>query len=209
MVRITAILILSFVWATCVLESRTLTGGRLPVSECQLSYECFAVEISYNLFFFSQTDVKLSCEDVLQAPSKLEGKLTPLSVVNCLHFVDPNGLTWMQFAAIAYSLALLNIRAFELVTWICLRSPVYANVVALLLIIYSVVVIALYVSGILASFVATWVSFVMLFDFPCILGHGIAAASHLRSLKKQQLAQFQAITLRFVYMHIDIRSCFI
>ncbi|CEM07764.1 unnamed protein product [Vitrella brassicaformis CCMP3155] len=184
MLRITLIVVLSYVWQGCVLESVTITGGSFPTEECEQDKDCFAATLSFDTLF-QQSHKSIDCDK----PEEYDSE--KYIVVNCLSFVNPNAVLWMEKAAIAYSLGLLLLRAFEILLWVCSRSLAWMRIVLFVLITYTIALIVLFFAGYMATFVSSWLAYVMMFSFPGVLLFTQRAARCLRELRRQLYAQYQ------------------
>uniref|UniRef100_A0A7S2QF78 Uncharacterized protein n=1 Tax=Zooxanthella nutricula TaxID=1333877 RepID=A0A7S2QF78_9DINO len=161
-VRATLCVVLSYLWQHCVLSTEQVVGTNFPENQCLDGQDCFASELHFLTVFKRQHEaVNCSSEEKPDFPSKM--------VVSCIKFVKPVASTWLMHLAIAHSVTQLNLKVFEILVWVAGNSTVVRRGIFVLMCISVVLVIALFFSGVLAEFNASWLSFVMTFSLPIFL----------------------------------------
>mmetsp|Transcript_54622 Transcript_54622/g.130341 ORF Transcript_54622/g.130341 Transcript_54622/m.130341 type:complete len:405 (-) Transcript_54622:82-1296(-) len=157
-IRMTILVVLSYLWQNCVLHADQKIGTAFPVEQCEAGSDCFASEVHISTIFTRQYTA-------VQCNSEQEAFETR-QVISCVRFAEPSASAWLMHLAIANSVAQLNFKCFELGVWLAGKSKAVRHVLVTLMVLSALAVIALFFLGALSSFVSSWLSFVMTLSLP-------------------------------------------
>mmetsp|Transcript_50841 Transcript_50841/g.114323 ORF Transcript_50841/g.114323 Transcript_50841/m.114323 type:complete len:381 (+) Transcript_50841:95-1237(+) len=157
-IRMTILVILSYLWQNCVLRADQTIGNEFPVDECDAGSDCFASEVHIATILTRQYQ-SVDCDG---DRSDFEDR----QVVSCVRFMEPSASSWLMHLAIANSVAQLNFKCFELGVWLAGKSKMVRHLIVALIVLSSLSVIAMFFLGEVSVFLSSWLAFVMTFSLP-------------------------------------------
>jgi len=161
LIRMTLCVVLSYLWQHCVLETEQIVGTTFPHEQCNEQRDCFASELHY-LTLVNRQHTPVDCSAPTQDfPTKV--------VISCIRFVKPSTTTWLMHLAISHSVTQLNLKSYEILTWIGGSSSRFRRLILVLMVVTFLLWIALFFSGVMSEFVSSWLSFVMSMSIPTFL----------------------------------------
>jgi len=181
--RITILLILSYLWQSCVLRADQTIGKNFPTESCEAGFDCFASEVHVLTIIKRQ----YSAVDCSGERSNFETE----QVISCVRFVEPSASEWLMHLAIANSVAQLNFKCFELGVWLAGRSRNVRHLLVLLFTTSAVGVLAIFFLGVTYSFVSSWLSFVMVLSVPAWFYLVLCSGHSFKSVWEQTEKRFQ------------------
>lgn len=182
--RLTLCSVLSYLWQHCVVETMQQVGNEFPSSQCDDGYDCFSSDLHISTLVTHQHSA-VDC-------SGPRNDFATRTVVTCVRFISPSAPRWLMHMGIAHSVTLLNFKAFELLVWLAGSSRVFRRCLATVFVTFLVLLIALFFGGLMTTFIASWLSFVMSLTLPlfifCVLrsGKGLEVLWYLESKRLQE-----------------------
>eukprot|EP00388_Colpodella_angusta_P031443 GDKK01022903.1.p1 GENE.GDKK01022903.1~~GDKK01022903.1.p1 ORF type:complete len:389 (+),score=67.98 GDKK01022903.1:28-1194(+) len=185
-IRVTVLMALAYIWTTCVIKQQTFPSSKIPYDECSKGSYCFATKFAFDTLFDGEQPP--SCSDFINDPSKVPEN----SFINCSTPIKPDLILWIQHLAIAYAFSTLCIRMYECLTYASSRSIAFERFLYIVAVCYTVAMLVLFLSGLIASFISSFVALWITFSFPVYFKLGAWAGNHLRELRRSEFIQNQA-----------------
>lgn len=178
LIRMTLCVVLSYLWQYCVLSTDQVVGEQFPIEQCLAGKDCFASELHF-LTLVNRQHQAVNCQDPVKAdfPNRV--------VVSCIKFVKPVASTWLMHLAIAHSVTQLNLKCFELLTWLAGTSRKVRRAIFVLMCLSILLNVILFFSEVMAEFTSSWLSFVMSFSVPVFLFCVFRSARVLARLSRE------------------------
>lgn len=193
MTRLTLILIFSYIWQFCVIESYTLTDQGFPDEFCYSGsgFHCFQTPLSWGSFAEAGDMVPIDCAAGPSGFAPIAGKVA----ISCYRLRDQNAAIWMQSLAISNALGLLMTRLFEVLIWVSLQSISCMIGLSIAAVVIIIAIIVTAISGTFSSLVNSWLGYVALSILPYIIYLARSVAIEIRRMKRNELARIQNQTL--------------
>ena len=192
MTRLTVILVISYIWQFCVLESYTFTDSQFPHNLCYdgSAYQCFQTPLAWDSFLRAKDMHAIDC-------SKGDAGFVPISPtfgVSCFRIISQNAAIWLQSLAVANALGLLMTRTYEVLAWVSFESVACLVSVTALGVLVVIAVIAATVMGYFSSVANSWIGFMAMSICPFMLYAVRSLAVEVRKIKNSQMRRIQLQT---------------
>jgi len=155
--RLTVIVVLSYLWESCVFQTTTHVGKDFPEDECARGMDCFASELTVQTFL-NRNHLAVNCS----LPQGFEKQV----VVSCVVFVTPSLTQWLMHLAIAHSQIQMTLKSFGVLVWSCGQSVWFHRVILATSVCSFIIVCGLTFGGVMTNFNSSWSGFVISFFFP-------------------------------------------
>ncbi|CAE7203935.1 unnamed protein product, partial [Symbiodinium microadriaticum] len=101
--RLTVIVVLSYLWESCVFQTTTHVGKDFPLEECSRGMDCFSSELRIQTFI-SRNHLPVNCS--APGANAADTFFDKQVVVSCVMFVTPSLTQW----SLPRSLRLVSMR---------------------------------------------------------------------------------------------------
>ncbi|CAE7531728.1 unnamed protein product [Symbiodinium natans] len=159
--RLTVIVVLSYLWESCVFQTTTHVGKDFPLEECRRGMDCFASELRIQTFI-SRNHQPVNCSSAHESGEFFDKQV----VVSCVMFVTPSLTQWLMHLAIAHSQIQMTLKAFGVLVWSCGQYAWFHRVILATSVISAFIVCGLTFGGVMTNFNSSWSGFVISFSFP-------------------------------------------
>lgn len=195
LIRMTLIVVMSYLWQHCVISTETIVGLEFPKEQCDKGYDCFASEV-HLMTFFNRNSQPVDCKGP-------EEDFEKRYVVSCINFVEPTASGWLMHVGIAHSLTQLNVKFYGLLIWAGGNSRCTNRLFALFGITSLILAIVLYISGVFSEVATSWLSFVTTMSVPVFLYNVNRSASILHRLWKDESLRLQGSIEQHLSMALE------
>ncbi len=189
-VRLIVILIISYLWQFCVIESYSVTNGIFPLQYCAENYSCFQSSLRWDTYMYADDMTPIDCLAGASGFTPVNSKI----VVSCFRILEQTPPNWIQNLAIANALGLLVSRLFEILVWICFHSMAFIIALSVFGFFLLVAIVIAGISGTFSSLVSSWLGFIAFLIFPFLIYIIRAIAIETRRLRKEELLRVQENT---------------
>jgi ABC-type multidrug transport system fused ATPase/permease subunit len=190
--RLNVILVISYLWQFCVIESYSVTNGGFPSTYCGETkpYSCFQAALKWDTYMSASDMIPIDCA---AGPAGFTPVADPI-VVSCFRILDQTAPNWIQNLAIANALGLLVSRIFEILVWVCFRSLAFIIALSVFGTFLLIAVIVAGVSGTFSTLVSSWLGFIAFLIFPLLIYLIRAIAIETRRIRKEEIQRVQEKT---------------
>jgi len=161
--RLTVIVVLSYLWESCVFQTTTHVGKDFPLEECSRGMDCFASELRIQTFI-SRNHLPVNCST--PGANAADPFFDKQVVVSCVMFVTPSLTQWLMHLAIAHSQIQMTLKAFGVLVWSCGQYSWFSWVILATSVVSFIIVCGLTFGGVMTNFNSSWSGFVISFSFP-------------------------------------------
>jgi len=194
MVRVSCVIVLSYLWQSLVVETVTLQD-EYPKEACANEFNCFVNTLQFQIVFVDGDEgaTRIQCLDP-KSESEFNQRVAQEDrtlVVNCVKVIIPPSLEVVKNLALAHSLGTLVTKAFEVMVWVTNASVLVQHILLVSTAVYTVSAVALFFTNYLHAFASTWLAFIMMLAASVFMWITRSTAIELRKMRKADMERLR------------------